>query len=420
MTEAVRAAHDTIIIKKLGESKKMFKKIFKFLKGYVIIKVFGKNSERFVNMCLHNGFDISDIEPDEDGLSMKMANKDFRLVRRIVKKCGVRIKIVKKCGFFVYVGENKQRVMFPLCGILVCIFFTVASQYIWCVEIDGAYDADTDKILEVLRDHGVYVGAPKSKVSEVSEIKAAMLREIDGVNWAWLYTEGAKAKLQLQEIIKAPDVDDMYTPTDIIASRDGYVRSAIVTRGERRVNSGMTVCAGDVLVSGKVPVFKEGYPEKYMYVHSQARIFADTIRMASGDFKSSEELRIKTGSSKKRISLRIFGKQFDLFKDKTCGYAEYDIADEIHDLEFPVIGYSGISLVVSNVYEIRTAEHKLTEDEVLSRARETLETEIGSRLGTGAQRISDELTYSVENGVYKVRLKMNLRENIGVEIPTEE
>ena len=32
---------------------------------------------------------------------------------------------------------------------------------IWCVEIDGAKNADTQKIIEILSDKGVYVGAKK-------------------------------------------------------------------------------------------------------------------------------------------------------------------------------------------------------------------------------------------------------------------
>lgn len=398
----------------------MFNKFFKFLKGYVIIEVIGKNSERFVNMCLHNAFDIFDVSPEKDGLRLKITNKDFMLIRRIVRKCGVRVRIIKKCSVFVYAKERRARLMFPVCGLIVCIFFAVASQYIWCVEIDGAYDADTDKILSALRECGVYVGAPKSKMADTAEIKAAVLKHNNDINWAWLYVEGARARLQIQEIIKAPRVDDMYTPTDIIAACDGYVRSAVVTRGERHVNSGMTVCAGDVLVSGRVPVFKEGYPEKYMYVHSQAIIFADTIRISSGSFKTKETLRIKTGNKKRQVSLCLFGKSFDLFRDPSGGFSEYDTEKSEYDFNVPIIGYGGISVTVNNVYEVKVVEHTLSEDEVLRRAREALEEKICKRLGKNAKRLSDELTYSVEKGVYKVKLRMNLRENIGIEVPAEE
>ena len=36
----------------------MFKKFFKFLYGYVIIKVYGKGAERFINICLRRNIDV--------------------------------------------------------------------------------------------------------------------------------------------------------------------------------------------------------------------------------------------------------------------------------------------------------------------------------------------------------------------------
>ena len=120
------------------------------------------------------------------------------------------------------------------------------------MEINGTYDADPAEIEAVLREHGVYVGAPKKGIDDLSEIKNDAVHRIDGINWAWLYIEGAKARFEVQEITPAPEVADLETPTDIIAACDGVVRSAVVKRGERHVNSNMTVTAGQKLVSGKV------------------------------------------------------------------------------------------------------------------------------------------------------------------------
>ena len=398
----------------------MFKKIFKFIAGYVIISVMGKNPERFINMCLHNGFDIWGAEPCSGGLRLAMRMSDLKRVRRIVRKCRVRVRIESKHGAAVFIKRNRGRAVFALCAAAVCIFFLTVPQYIWCVEINGVYDADTEEIAAVLRDHGVYVGARKKDIDDLYEIKNDAVHRIDDINWAWLYIEGAKARFEVQEITPAPEVRDMETPTDIIAACDGVVRTAVVKRGERRVTSGMTVSAGDVLISGKVAVFSEGYPEKYIYVHSDGIIKADTLRKESGTFTDTEELRIRTGKSKKRVSLELFGKRFDLFRDLSCGYEEYDCERETYDLELPFIGYIGISAAVCDVYEVRTAENKLSEQEVLSRARAELEERICRKLGPGAVKTGDELSYSVGNGVYDVELRMYLRENIGIEIPAEE
>lgn len=147
---------------------------------------------------------------------------------------------------------------------------------------------------------------------------------------------------------------------------------------------------------------------------------ADTLRKASGTYSDTEELRVKTGSSKKRFSLELFGKRFDLFRDVSCGYEEYDTEESVYDLSLPFIGYIGISLRVYDVSEVSVSERKLGENEVLARAQEELEEEICRSLGTGAVRTGQELSYSAENGVYDVELRMYLRENIGIEVPAEE
>ena len=50
----------------------------------------------------------------------------------------------------------------------------------------------------------------------------------------------------------------------------------VVKNGEEILNDGDAVKTGDVIVSGKVATYKEGYPEEYIYVHSMADIMAYT------------------------------------------------------------------------------------------------------------------------------------------------
>ena len=56
----------------------MFKKFFKFLYGYVIIKVYGKGAERFINICLRRNIDVWNIKPFDDGIE-NTSSTDTRL-----------------------------------------------------------------------------------------------------------------------------------------------------------------------------------------------------------------------------------------------------------------------------------------------------------------------------------------------------
>lgn len=395
----------------------MLKKIFKFIKGYVIIEVTGKNKERFVNMCLVNLLNIYDIVPGGDGLLMKTDRAGFAAMRRLARKSGTRVRILKKCGLPHIMHQYRRRYGFFVSGAAVCIFLFLLPQYILCVEIDGAYNSDKERIYEVLREHGVYVGAKKSRVDDLSEIKNSVIFGIDGISWAWLYDEGAKMRLEIQESVPKPEVKDKSVPTDIVAAYDGWITSADVYLGERRVSAGTAVAAGDVLVSGKVAVFPPGGEENYIYVHSDAKIMADTVRCETAGFKATETLRIRTGRSKKRLSAVIFGKEIKLYKG--FGFDEYDISVKRYDFNIPIIGYSGLTLNVETAFEVNELQRTLSVQEVIERAGEKLSERICKKLGAGAVKRSEELTYSENGGTYTVELRMHLTENIGIEVPAQ-
>lgn len=398
----------------------MLKKIFKFAKGYVIIEISGRNKERFVSDCVGEWIGIFDVIPSDGGLYASVSVSDFKFLRPFARRHKVKVKIISRHGIPSLMHRYRRRYAFFFMSAAVCIFFCIVPHYIWCVEIDGIYYADKEQVYEILRKHGVYAGAKKNGIDDLGEIKNSIIFGVDEINWAWLYLDGGKATLRVQERNFPTLAEDETMPTDIIASADGFIKKADILKGERRANEGMSVCKGDKLVSGKVAVFRDDQAEKYIYVNSEAVIIADTIRKAKGVFSSKETLRIRTGENKKRIELKWRNKKLNLYRDLSCGYDEYDVKSVKYDIELPFFGYTGLSVILNDVYEVNITTHKLKKEEVLERAKEALEEKICRRLGTGAVREKQEITYNVIGDSYEVVLQMHLKENIGMEVPAEE
>ncbi len=394
----------------------MFKKIFDFIREYVIIEIVGKNKERFLNMLMAKDIEIIDCVPYDNKMRLAIPRDEFKHIRGPARKSGVKVKIIKKRGIRQYIKTHRNRVGFLAGGLVIITLFIISSQYIWCIDLDGIKRADKDEVTEILRKNGVYVGARKSKINDLGDIKEDIVATGD-INWAWLYLEGTKARLQIQETTPKPDVIDKNTPTDIIALCDGYLKEATVKRGERRVNLGMTVSKGDILISGKVPVYVEGTDERYSYVNADGRFFADTIRRETGEFTTKETLRIKTGNKKTRFGFHIMGKEYA--PDLNEFYENYDVDDEVFDLSLPIFGYTGLSLVKYTVYEINEITNTLTEDEVINRAKETLEERVMKGVLAGAKRNNETITYTKSGDIYTITMTMYLRENIGIKIPRE-
>ena len=99
----------------------MFKKFFKFLYGYVIIKVYGKGAERFINICLRRNIDVWNIKPFDDGIEMCIYIKDFFHIRQVRKKSNAFNASVQKTIF-----------VFDWICIVYHIFCRVGSVYMGC------------------------------------------------------------------------------------------------------------------------------------------------------------------------------------------------------------------------------------------------------------------------------------------------
>ena len=315
----------------------MFKKFFKFLYGYVIIEIYGMDTERFVNICMRRGIEVWGTVPVENGIRLVIFRNDFFRIRSIARKCRVKVTVKKKCGLnHTFNMYRKRYAMFA--GIVICVAIcVVSSRFVWLVEINGVQNSDINGIIETLDKLGIKNGALKSKIPEGMEIKRAIISENDNIAWAWLYIEGAKARVEIYEQTIPPEIIDKDTPCDIVAACDGSIQRMIVRNGEEIVQVGDAVSSGDVIVSGKVAAYKEGSPESYIYVHSMADVMAYTSHKKSGDYKLYYESRTPTGKRRNMYSLEFFGKIYTL-PFKGISYDNYDTSEK--RTEITVVGRS--------------------------------------------------------------------------------
>lgn len=393
----------------------MLNKFFKFLRGYVIIAVYGKSAERFMNICLHRGVEIWNTVPVDGGISMCIYRRDFYRLREVARKCRVRVRITEKCGFSEKVRLYRKRYVFAA-AIGVCVaVMTIMSQFIWLVEINGVKNSDIESIMNTLNSLGIHRGALRYNIPEGNEIKRRIINDTDGISWAWVYIEGAKARVEIYESIIPPDIIDKSTPCDIVAACDGVIKKMVVKSGEEAVHQGDAVSAGDVIVSGKVPVYKEGYEEEYIYVHSMATVEAYTSYTKTGEYKTYYEHRIPTGKHKTRIYAELMGKVFSP-PYKEIPYGEYDVSEARRELYIPFFGYTGIALDTVRFDEVEVMNEPISIEVAAEIAKNDLEEKIASEL-FGESVLTDEvLEYEqTDNETLKVTLKMDFIQNIAVE-----
>lgn len=104
----------------------MVHKVAGWFKGYLLIRVNGYGSRRFVNLCRNHGIDLWLIRYDdcEDVLYCRIFLRDFYRLRPIARKCRVRPVAVERSGFpFVLEEMGKRLSFFTGIAIFSCILF---------------------------------------------------------------------------------------------------------------------------------------------------------------------------------------------------------------------------------------------------------------------------------------------------------
>lgn len=271
----------------------MIEKIINYFKGSLRIRITGFSPERFLNACMYREIYIWNIQPVQDHYEMNIRISDFRRLKPILKKTGVRAVIIKRYGFPFFMFHHKRRKV--LFGGAVCAggFIYIMSLFIWQIDITGNRRYTDEALEEFLGDHKIRPGIRVSDI-DCADIAALLRKSYDRIIWVSVSVDGNKLKVCVRE---NEDSGDESAPTgtsgqeqttdqtqgqkdgsDLVAEQAGVIESMIVRKGIPLVKEGDTVGKGQILVSGAVPVINDaGETTGYQYHRAEADIRARTL-----------------------------------------------------------------------------------------------------------------------------------------------
>lgn len=232
----------------------MFENLFLFCKGYLILELWGNSKERFLNLCKARKFEIIDIVDVNGTLFCKINYKDYFKIKPFVRKTGCLPKIKKKTGVPFLLQKFKKR-KGGLAGILIGIFLLYqCTQHIWYIDVQGGFLHTRQQIVQVLKNEmQVYGGVGREKV-DCTELEKKLRLLYNEIGWVSVEKKGCNLYIKLNESTMPIQVEKPETPSHIIAEKDGVIRSVEVVSGIAMVKNGDNVKAGDILISGIVPV----------------------------------------------------------------------------------------------------------------------------------------------------------------------
>ena len=392
---------------------------FKYMKGYLRIKVWGFSPERFMNLCSNKGILLWDIVRDEDAYCMNISISGFYKLRPIVKKTGTRVAILQKYGLPFFLPVMQKRKIFLAGMILSVAFWMWSSLYIWDIEISGNYQITQDMFYSFLEEQQVTIGLPQKEL-DIEELEKEIRREFPQITWTSARLTGTKLRIEIKEndapIITETEEGDQ-GGKDLVSEYAGTIVSMIVRNGVPLVSIGEQVEPGMVLVDGKVPIYNEdGTIREYQYVQADADIMIEHTRNFQEKLPFDYVKKEYTGRIRKRCFLRVGEKEWKIPQDRP--FLVYDsLIRESRPLIFQKLSIP-VYLGTVTHREYLNVEYEYTLDEAKELLNEKLMIFLTSLQEKGVQIIEKDVRIDTNGGMWVVEGSFLVREPAGKSVDT--
>lgn len=345
-------------------------------------------------------------------LRFQIRRADLRALQKLCGKRGEPLKIIRQGGVFFLFQRLRRRSLLIL-GLFafLCMTFYLPTRVLF-LRVEGNRAVPTNEILAAAQACGIHFGASRREIRS-EKIKNELLDRIPQLQWAGINTSGCTAVISVRErTLAAPEY--AHAPfSNMVASRDGYILSCVVTRGTGLVKPGQAVTAGQTLISG--------YTDCGICIQAtgaEGEVFAQTRR--SLDVITPENYlsrRIQTGT-KRRISLLLGKKRIFFWKDSGISDTSCGRMYEEYRLTLP----GGFSLPVAVCVDIYSCWE--TDEMEISRTDASDALELFARRYLKDQMIAGQIKSSVQKvtrnqGVYSLRGSYVCTEMIGM-VKTEQ
>ncbi len=387
-------------------------KLWNYFRGYVIIAVEGYFLEKFINICTHRQVFLWDIKKRKDRtMTLKVSINGFKLLRPISYKTKCRVKILKRCGLPFLKKRYGKRKAFMLGALVFIALFYCLTSFIWSVEITGNKDIESSLILKKLAGYGIKPGTVKYGI-DTKKLAGSLMLDIKELSWVGVTVKGTKVKIQVDERFLPPPMVPKTEPCNIVARRDGIIKSIVSKAGFDVAKAGDTVAKGQLLVTGVVP----GRDEKAQttLVHAVSTVEARTWYQAECPVNTKTYITKRTGKKKDSYTLVLFTKKIKL----PFGRVSYENYDRIEinkklaigeDLVFP------FELAIDRYYENILYENETSLDEAKNDASDKAYSEASSDIPDGAKIVKSDCSFiEKDDGTMTARVVIECVEDIGL------
>ena len=277
----------------------MFTSIFRYIQGYLKIRVTGYSPERFLNLCKNKKIDVWGLEAKHNAYDMFIRITGFRKLKPILKKTQTKVTIEGRYGLPFFFHKYRKRKLF-FTGIILCMILIYSfTFFIWNIDLQGNQTITDDVLLEYLESQNVSHGMAKMKV-DCEQIAKDIRKNFDDIIWVSASVQGTRLFIHVKENTDTFEMtEESEEPSDIVADKEGIIKSIVTRNGVPQVIAGDEIKVGDLLVSGTVDVLNDA---KEVVAHHYVTSDADIVleRIIQYDDKIVKKYDKKQYTDKKR------------------------------------------------------------------------------------------------------------------------
>lgn len=385
-----------------------FKILLAYILGYLEIKVEGYFIEKFINNCLKSNIFLWNIKRKRTTImTCNIGVKDFKNIRKILKKTKCRIKIEKKKGLPFTFNKYRKRKIFALLIFIILIIIAILSNFVWNIQIEGTEKISKDELIQTLKEEGLSIGKFKPGI-ETREIINKIRLDRDDIAWIGIEITGTNAIVKVVEAEEKPEIVDEDEYCNIVATKDGVVTKIMAQNGTPLVKNGDLIKKGTVLIGG----WLEGKYTGTRYVHSNGQVEAKVWYTQKERVYLKETKKEDTGEAQNKYSVNINNFIIN-FNKRVSKFENYDTIEEAKKIKLFSNFYLPIELVKTTYKEYKVVEiaHTLEEAKTIGieRAKDKLNAQIEN-----TNNITDEqINIKEETNFVDVEVVYEVKENIG-------
>lgn len=390
----------------------MIIKIIRFITGYIKVVVTGGFGERLLNLCMLRNITVWGVKRNEKGRIEFYADKsNAALLKAAADDAYTVIKISGRFGLPYTARRYKRRYVLVAGPVVVALFFMISSAFVWNIEVTGNTVTSDETVIMALEKNGFSLGSRKSD-NDYSMLAQKVLLDVPSLVWVSVNVKGTKAVVEVKERDIPPEIADLDTYSDIIATKDGLITYIAPFSGIATVKAGDSVTKGQTLISGQI-MYKDGSVEPCAsYGEVKAKVWY------TFEFECPKEIYVKqyTGREKHRYELNLFGKKIKLFNKSSISYKEYDNIIDNKQLCLGDDIYLPFYLSTTTYREIKQVKRELDTEQQMLISRDRLKKALRNEIGEGVL-LEHSFRQIEDNGRLVTYLEAECLEDIGERVP---